>query len=722
MAISLKSAALACLVLLLGLSFQQCTETPPTVTIFCPYDHPQIDFGIEEIAGSLSTHGIKLQETDSPLADLIIELTQDEVIQAEGFVIKKEKQKQIINAVDTAGLMYACLELAEQLRTHKIEDIEDISQNPYMKMRGTKFNLPLDARSPSYTDASDPAQKNMEVVWDFDFWKDYIDELANHRYNFISCWSLHPFPSLVKLPDYPEIALDNVLQSKVRWKEYYSLGAQGLDDPEILDSCVVLREMTIEDKITFWKQVMAYGKSRNVDFYFITWNIFTNGTYGKYGITTDADNLVTQDYFRKSVAQMFRTYPDLAGIGLTTGENMKGLSFEQKEDWAYSTYAKGILEVAKEMPERQFTFIHRQHQADPKYIEEKFQPVIDQENIDFIYSFKYAKAHVFSATKQPYHEEFAKNIGTLKTIWTLRNDDAYYFRWGSPEFVREFVKNIPYEISQGVYYGSDQWIWGRVFTDKHISVPGQLEIQKHWYHWMLWGRLSYNPNLTNNFFINILGNKFPGVDAKTLYEAWHHASMIYPTTTAFHWGRVDFMWYIEGCRSRPHIAKNESGFHDVNTFIAFPVHDKSGNQTIPDYVQMQLEKRSTELHTPLDVAQQLHHHAEQAQMLLGKLSGGDDVELAATLKDIEIISLMGKYYAHKISGSTYLALYRATQNQEDQNRSIQELKHAQDYWKRYSSLARDQYINPIWLNRVGYVDWEKTGEWVAQDIAIASND
>ncbi len=128
---------------------------------------------------------------------------------------------------------------------------------------------------------------------------------------------------------------------------------------------------------TFWRKVMAYGKSRNVDFYFITWNIFVNGTEGKYGITDDVNNPVTRDYFRKSVKQMFVTYPDLKGIGLTTGENMYGASFQEKEDWAYDTYAQGVLDAAEQQPGRQMTLIHRQHMAGALDIAEKFKPIID---------------------------------------------------------------------------------------------------------------------------------------------------------------------------------------------------------------------------------------------------------------------------------------------------------------------------------------------------------
>jgi hypothetical protein len=73
-----------------------------------------------------------------------------------------------------------------------------------MSMRGVKFNVPLDLRTPSYSDMSDAAQKNIGVVWDMRFWREYLDALARDRYNFVSLWSLHPFPSMVKVPEFPD--------------------------------------------------------------------------------------------------------------------------------------------------------------------------------------------------------------------------------------------------------------------------------------------------------------------------------------------------------------------------------------------------------------------------------------------------------------------------------------------------------------------------------------
>ena len=700
-----------------------CNENDKKLTVFCEFETAQTDFAIAEIAKVCNAKGIQLRIKANKDADMLIKLdSANSEIEPEGFTIEVNPNQITISSVDAAGAMYGGLELAEQIQIYGIDNIKPTKQNPYMAMRGAKFNIPLDARTPSYTDACDAAQNNISEMWNFDFWTEYIDNMARYRYNFISLWSLHPFPSLVKLNDYPDIALNDVHKSTVKWSENYHLHGTGLDAPEILNNYQIIKEISINEKIEFWKKIMAYAKSRNVDMYFVTWNIFTNGTFNKYGITDNYENETTKDYFRKSVKQMFITYPDLAGIGLTTGENMVGVKFDQKEQWAFDTYAQGVLDAVDELPDRKIRFIHRQHMADPTVVEAMFKPLIDNENVDFVYSFKYAKAHVFSSTKQPYHEEFEKNIGKLKTIWTLRNDDSYIFRWGSPIFTREFIQNIPQHITQGMYYGSDQWIWGREFTSRNVEEPRELEVVKHWYNWMQWGRLSYNPQLGNDRFIAILQARFPETNAQTLFEAWPEASMVYPVTTGFHWGPVDFTWYIEGCKSRPGPAFNETGFHDVNTFIKFPTHPYSGYQSIPDFVNDQLTGTKTELKTPLEVAQLLHNHADKAMKLVGELENDSNgAELKQTIHDIKTIAAMGKYYAHKITGSTHYAMYKATGQQNSRQQAINELTLALEKWKVFADFTTAQNIDQIWTNRVGYVNWQKTTQWVEQDMAIVKN-
>lgn len=718
-AMKIRNIVITTLVLLTSTTLVFCQKKQIHVSSTAP----QIQFALNELVDVLKIKGIEYEFSDAINADILISIDKEDLaLQAEGFRLTNSNGIIKINGADPAGAMYGGLELAEQIAIAGINGVKNKLQNPYMDRRGTKFNIPLDLRTPSYTDVSDVAQQNIPEMWNFDFWKEYIDNLARYRYNFVSLWSLHPFPSMVKVPGYEDVALDDVQRSTHEWDEYYNTNAWGFCSPEILKDPEIILKISMEDKIKFWQKVMAYGKSRNIDFYVVTWNIFVHGANDKYGITDKIDNPITRDYFRKSVKQMFVTYPDLAGIGLTTGENMYDNSEEAKEDWAFETYGQGVLDASEEFPDRKITFIHRQHQAGTQKIVEKFQPLVDRKNIEFIFSFKYAKAHVMSATKQPGHDEFVKQIGDINTIWTLRNDDVYYYRWGAPDFVREFIQNIPTEVTRGYYYGSDQWVWGREFTMKNPQGSRQIEIVKHWYHWMMWGRLGYDIELSNEHFANMLQTRFPQVNGAQLLHAWQEASMIYPTTTGFHWGPLDFHWYIEACKGRPAYAQNETGFHDVNRFINLPPHEFSGFQSIPDFVKMKAENGKTDLKTPLEVAAKLMKHSNNAIESVKTMHPNGNMDLIYTLHDIKTMALLGRYYSYKIAGSTQLALYRATKDKTYQREAVAELQKALEAWKAYTSLALEQNINPIWTNRVGHVNWIEITDWVAKDIEIAKEE
>jgi len=654
-------------------------------------------------------------------------------IRPEGFSLRRSLNGKRIDyyifSPDAGGSMYGGLELAEQIRTQGIEGVVDTDRNPYMPMRGTKFNIPLDLRTPSYSDMSDSAQANIATVWDFDFWRGYLDKLARDRYNFVSLWNLHPFPSMVKVPEYPDVALNDVWRSNIRFDEDYSTRTVGIVTPAMLADKTVVRQLTIEQKIDFWRRVMQYAKDRNIDFYIVTWNIYTYGVDGKYGITEALDNPKTVDYFRASVREMFRTYPLLAGIGLTAGENMGepsstggAQSFQARENWLFATYGQGVLDAARSEPKRHFRLIHRQHETRAQDIAATFKPVITQPNVDFVFSFKYAQAHALSSTTQTFHRGYLESLGDLRTLWTLRNDDALLYRWAAPDFVREFVKNIPYEKSQGYYLGSDMWVWGREFLSRQPAMQRQLEVEKHWLHFLLWGRLGYDPTLDDTRITQLIELRFPGVDGMAILAAWQDASMIYPLVTGFHWADFDFQWYIEGCRSRPDPAKTASGFHSVETFISQKVHPGTDNLTIPAFVAAVTRSGVLTGVTPLQVADRIDAHADAAIAALPAFRRGarsNDQEFQATGNDVLIMAALGKYYAAKIRGATELALYRATRDAQHQEAAIRHLQKAAEHWSSYALRAGSTYGPRIWTNRVGHVDWDELAREVQHDVEIA---
>ena len=108
-------------------------------------------------------------------------------------------------------------------------------------------------------------------MWETNFWTGMLDNMARHRYNLLSLWSLHPFPSLVRVPEYPKVALADVKRKAgAMWNATGS--GVGMYDPSW--ELTTLKKMTMDEKIAFWRWVMQYAKDRGIDCYVMTWNIF----------------------------------------------------------------------------------------------------------------------------------------------------------------------------------------------------------------------------------------------------------------------------------------------------------------------------------------------------------------------------------------------------------------------------------------------------------------
>lgn len=164
--------------------------------------------------------------------------------------------------------------------------------------------------------------------------------------------------------------------------------------------------------------------------------------------------------------------------------------------------------------------------------------------------------------------------------------------------------------------------------------------------------------------------------------------MIYPPTTGFHWRPLDFQWYIKACKSRPVYAQNKTGFHDVNQFINLPPHDKSGFQSIPEFVKMTIDKKTSELKSPLQVAKILHNHAAKAIDIVDAMNAGENNELKVTLHSIKAMAFLGEYNVLKITGSTQLALYRA--KQRIKNIRMPQFLNWEKHWKPGKIIPKPQ--------------------------------
>jgi hypothetical protein len=618
-------------------------------------------------------------------------------------------------AADAIGAMYGGLDVAEAMRLGTFAGLSDSDHSPRIEQRGIKFNIPLDARTPSYSDNSDAAQANIPEMWSFDFWRAFLDEMARHRYNVLSLWNLHPFPSLVEVPEFPDVALADVKRTRIRLDDSYSHSGDDMVRPEILADLETARAMSIEDKIRFWRDVMQYATDRGICLYLFTWNLFTYGADGKYGITSEQTNAATIAYFRASVRELVLTYPLLAGIGITAGEHMSDLKGEfSKERWLWRTYGEGVRDALQRQPGRELRLIHRYHQSDQTEILNEFRNYPGPLDL----SFKYSIAHMYSIPNPPFIQELLPNLPADKKTWlTVRNDDIYSFRWGDPAYAREYIRNIPgRDKIAGFYMGPDGYTWGREFLSTKPDNPRQLVISKQWYSFQLWGRLSYEPDLPDSFFIRTLAARFPKADSAKLFRAWADASQVFPLITRFFWGDIDLRWFPEACLSHPRYH----GYFTVRDFIEGDTMPGSGVMNILDWRRAKLAKEKTVGTTPLDIAAQLEERASRALKALPLLRASTpDKELRLTTGDIEAMSELGRYYAAKIRGAAALALYDRSSDDARKQEALRHLQAAAEHWRSYSRAYTAQYTQPHLYNRVGFVDIPALTAKALEDVEMA---
>jgi hypothetical protein len=270
----------------------------------------------------------------------------------------------------------------------------------------------------------------------------------------------------------------------------------------------------------------------------------------------------------------------------------------------------------------------------------------------FDYEVKYANAHMFSTlTPKWYDAEMADGAKSNQKTWlTLRNDDYFYLDIGDPEFVRGFLKNIPYrQVINSFNIGADIYHPTRTYWCKDPAMNGQLEIQRNWYIQMLWGRIAYNKQLSDDVFKKTMAQRFPQVPAETLFKAWALASRPLPKVqelTQGSWG-LDAHWYAEASL----YPKDRKGFRYLDDFIATTVA-KTSSSDLCSIADSAAGKGGTKK-TTYQLADEMEADAQSALTLINGISSQGDPQLDVKIKNIQQQAYLSNHFAYKIRAATY---------------------------------------------------------------------
>ncbi|MEW6741794.1 MAG: hypothetical protein AB1486_03460 [Planctomycetota bacterium] len=624
-----------------------------------------------------------------------------------------------VTSPDHRGQMYGLLEVAEQLLISG--HVQAKSERPFLRYRMLKFNPPL----PGNVYLSEEDAAHGQWFFDLEYWKRFFAMMGKARYNVVSFWHSHPFGNAVRLEKYPEAA--------------------------------VLKGEAMDRAIAFWHALYELAHRHGIDVYWVTWNIHVTPEFAAaHGIKdSNVDSPLVRDYMRECVREMLREYPEIDGFGTCPSEAMGGMTHEQREDFIRECYLEPIRETGRPMP-----LVHRYWGGDPDAVAGMLERA--RYPGDVLLDIKFNGEHMYSSA-QPHVQDrrwLEREARPYEILWHLRNDDIYQLVWGGPKFAADLIRSCG--GAAGFVMGSEVEIPGVDRAHSEGSAwhkTWTYTFEKHWFRWMLWGRMGYNPEMGEDVWSGRYCSLYGTEVGAKVYEAVRLASEIIPAVSAFHWNYMNGDWYPEGNiggwnTSAEMPRRNwRSGrmWHGIESWIFNNTID-AGLRSIPETVaRLAVAQRGRSarpggrqrgeaverVQDALDVSEKVGHLADRVERLVQEIEWsavgpramsreailmGDGIEgLDCDLMDLGALSLLGRFYALQMRAASLhaLVLLGVSGVNDAAGGAAAATKAAREAaatWAALAALADAHYVpHEVWL--MGTFSWGMYSEAVSQDIA-----
>ncbi|WP_439487185.1 hypothetical protein [Algoriphagus sp.] len=674
------------------------------------YEGKQLE--VKSLTDSIRTGDLVVlikSDNRSPFESLITE-GDFENLNSEGYRFKRLNGMLFILASEQNGAVYGLLELKEHFELEgDFNEIKDKVVNPAFEYRIVKFNLPW-----SPYRLSKATEVHTHISRDIGFWEKFLDMMVENRLNVLSLWNNHPFPYMIISENYPK-ASSFSKEEMQEWK-------------------------------IFWKTLFRMAKIRGIQTFVINWNIVVSPEFAEaYGVEEYNDlSDVVKNYTKESVTQVINEYEDLTGIGVTLADWMGNFGEEEmtpqkREDWIEETFVAGMKDA-----NRPVKFIHRSVLAgDPIAMRELIDRADLQEPALVEIKFNWSHGHSTPklAITHDYHsgeldERFwnpaPKNY---KIQWMVRNEDFFILRWGQPDFIRSHIKENSKDFVNGYFIGSEGYIPAMDYSHKPFSIKTwQYAFEKQWMFYKTWGRLLFQPDTPDTYFINQFEKRYGKGKGHPLLEAYKLSSNMPLRLASFYRSTWDYTLYSEGFieaepSSRTKWFDRSSPFISIDELINHETLDPN-MVSIVDFSNKTKNKEKIESNqiSPLALADASENDSRKALDLIkpiytqtNEFSGA----LISELDDISTWSYLGIYFADKLRAGVALQDFRNSGDIEKKKLAIQLLENCLDHWDQVIKFTKNRYNPTPHVSTQRYGDnfqefsWELLRPQVERDIQIA---
>jgi hypothetical protein len=651
---------------------------PDSINIFYDGNSAVLSYGAGRLATHLLSGGFEVREGlagESVSKKIIILCDEDHTdggIAAEGFRISRIGDTITITGNTAQGCLFGIMDLLEQIGpTCDFDRILEKLVNPALSFRAIKFNLPWSPYRPG------PASElHLETCRDLAFWESFLDMMVENRFNALTLWNTHPFPYMIRAKNYPK--------------------ATSLTDEEL------------DDWRSFWKSLFKMARIRGIETYIVNWNIVVSPEFAKeYGaeVHNDLSEEVIK-YTRESVTQVINEYEDLTGLGVTLADWMgnwgeRKMTPTDREDWIQETFVEGMKAA-----DRKIKFIHRAVLAgDPMEMRRviNYADLPDRTIVEVKFNWSHGHSTpMLSLTHSNDRGTIMREFWDPEPenyfiAWMIRNEDFFVLRWGDHEFIRQHIETNHHEYVDGYFVGSEGYIPAMDYSsiEDHPHKTWYYAFEKQWLFYYLWGRLTYNPDESDESLAREFQKRYGDIDGLKMLHAYSLASKVPQSLASFYKGTWDFTLYSEGF-----MAAWPNGFDDgLSPFIS--IEELIRHETldprylsISEYCQLVSDGMPVgeESITPLDLADMLQHQCTKSMNLLGELRApGNEPALVSELDDLETWCHLGHYFADKLRAGVYLETYHLGSNPLDKEKALEYLDLCVEHWKNVIKLTKDRY-------------------------------
>jgi hypothetical protein len=603
-----------------------------------------------------------------------------------------EKPAIVLSGSDDSGLMYAALDLADQvgwsaMGANPFQRIRNVAETPYLWERG----VVMFTMNRAYFESR---------LLDERFWARYLDMLARDRFNCLVLvfgyedggYMAPLYPYFFDVDGFPDVRVVG-LTANQQARNFGAFKAM----------LRLAAERGIHVKPGIWEHIYRAGIQAGAN----SWA--SDGTRPTAGLVWGLNSQNLASYTVAALKKFHDVFPEVSEVQFRMHEE-SGLRKDEIEPFwhdVFAFYRNSQLNVrlefrAKGLPKsviKDAQSLGLRIQLDTKiWMEQMGLP--------------YNPTHINREDQNNARQSYADLLEYPQTYhmnWTLWNGGTTReLLWSDPDYARRLAASARLYDGQSLIVTEMQAtkMAGQPHDAKPVNFLNEkyryfdYEFERYWAFYRVFGRLSYNPETTADVWGQEYVARFGADAAPQVMKTVQLASRVlprivaasvpysmFPTTTG--WPEMMHLGPL------PRYAEQEEG-SDIAQFMNLRDEARSILQGT-DTAMRRLEETSRWF---AQTSNAILAAADAAERAMGEGAKNNN-EFKSTMTDARMLAALARYHAWRQLGGVSYNLYRQAGSLEAFDDAIADERKAVESWHDLVNAAGDFYIDGMWFGPNG---------------------